>query len=67
MHSRYHPDKKGGSTGAFQRIAIAFETLSDAEKRQNYDDGVDVKKEKDEDCYSDEEEEQSLREEIERK
>ncbi|KAH8058952.1 hypothetical protein JL722_5495 [Aureococcus anophagefferens] len=31
---KYHPDKKGGSTFAFQRVREAFDTLSDPEKRR---------------------------------
>ncbi|EGB09446.1 hypothetical protein AURANDRAFT_9511, partial [Aureococcus anophagefferens] len=34
---KYHPDKKGGSTFAFQRVREAFDTLSDPEKRRAYD------------------------------
>jgi curved DNA-binding protein CbpA len=70
---KYHPDRKGGSTAAFQRIAQAFQTLSDGDKRANYDAGVDIKTRRgggsDEDDSSDEDEErkQTLREEIERK
>ena len=30
---KYHPDRKGGSTAAFQRIHQAFQTLSDPDKR----------------------------------
>lgn len=71
-----HPDRAGGSTTAFQLVALAFETLSDPEKRQLYDDGVDLRKKKkkssDLDSESDSEDEdgnkkKSLREEIERK
>ena len=40
---KYHPDRKGGSTTAFQRIAQAFQTLSDPDKRNMYDQGVDIK------------------------
>lgn len=60
---------QGGSTLAFQRVAEAFNVLSDPEKRRAYNEGADVKKEKASDSESDEEEEeeQSLREEIERK
>lgn len=38
---KYHPDKNPGDTEAetkFKEFAVAFETLSDAEKRQEYDD-----------------------------
>ena len=73
-----HPDKPGGSVTAFQLVATAYETLSDTEKRQLYDDGVDVKKKKkqkrheDDSSDSDSEDEdgnkkKSLREEVERK
>ena len=68
---KYHPDRKNGSTAAFQRIAQAFQTLSDADKRSMYDQGVDVKSRRGggESGSEDDEEEhrQSLREEIERK
>ncbi|KAK7239110.1 hypothetical protein SO694_00027162 [Aureococcus anophagefferens] len=67
---KYHPDKKGGSTFAFQRVREAFDTLSDPEKRRAYDLGEDIKKPAkggdSESEYSDEEK-PSLREEIERK
>ncbi|KAH8085561.1 hypothetical protein JL720_7548 [Aureococcus anophagefferens] len=66
---KYHPDKKGGSTFAFQRVREAFDTLSDPEKRRAYDLGEDIKKPAkggdSESEYSDEEK-PSLREEIER-
>ena len=71
---KFHPDRKGGCTKAFQRIAQAFQTLSDADKRAAYDQGVDVKTRgrgggsgSDSDSEEDEEQKQSLREEIERK
>eukprot|EP00965_Chrysotila_dentata_P074033 2445406-Pleurochrysis_carterae.AAC.5 len=67
---KYHPDRKNGSTAAFQRIAAAFQTLSDADKRAAYDQGADVKTSRGNDDDSDDEDEahrQSLREEIERK
>jgi hypothetical protein len=69
---RYHPDRKGGSTAAFQRIAQAFQTLSDVDKRANYDQGVDIKTKRgggdsDDSEEEDEERRQSLREEIERR
>ena len=67
---KYHPDKKTGSTLAFQRVREAFDTLSDPEKRRAYDLGEDIKKpargSDSESEYSDEEK-PSLREEIERK
>ena len=34
---KYHPDKKTGSTLAFQRVREAFDTLSDPAKRRAYD------------------------------
>jgi len=70
---KYHPDRKNGSTAAFQRIAQAFQTLSDEHKRAAYDQGVDIKSSRgggsDDDSEEEEDEErkQSLREEIERK
>jgi len=69
MSLKYHPDKEGGSTRAFQLIATAYKTLSDVEKRALYDDGADVKKGR---GASDSEsesgkDERSLREEVERK
>merc|ERR1711959_433098 len=70
MSLKFHPDKEGGSTRAFQRIASAYETLSDPEKRQLYDEGADLKGRggNNSDSDSDDETEQrSLREEIERK
>lgn len=36
MASRHHPDK-GGDTATFQQIEEAYRTLSDPEKRQQYD------------------------------
>ena len=71
MSLKFHPDRRGGSTSAFQRVAAAYETLSDPKKRKNYDLGGDVKKgrtNRDSDSdSSDARDEQSLREEIERK
>jgi curved DNA-binding protein CbpA len=73
MSLKYHPDRPKGSTAAFQRIAGAYQTLSDPVKRRDYDDGTDIKsrrggKDSDSDGYaSDEENKQTLREEIERK
>jgi hypothetical protein len=68
---KFHPDRKGGSTATFQRIAQAFQTLSDTHKRAAYDQGSDIKcKRGGGDGSSDDEDEerqQSLREEIERK
>jgi len=69
MSLKYHPDKHGGSARDFHRIATAYETLSDPEKRQAYDEGADVKKGRgNSDSESDSErDERSLREEVERK
>jgi hypothetical protein len=73
MSLKYHPDRKGGSTAAFQRISVAYKILSDVSTRRDYDEGNDVKsrrggKDSDSDGYeSDEENKQTLREEIERK
>ena len=39
-----HPDKNGGSTTRFQAVAAAYETLSDADRREAYDAGSDVKR-----------------------
>lgn len=36
LASQYHPDK-GGDTGRFQEIQIAYDTLSDPKKKQEYD------------------------------
>eukprot|EP00438_Fugacium_kawagutii_P010741 Skav218257 [mRNA] locus=scaffold2035:113736:130136:- [translate_table: standard] len=65
MSLKYHPDKQGGSTRDFQRIAMAYETLSDPAKRHAYNDGADLKK-KEEDSEDSDQEEKSLREEVER-
>eukprot|EP00927_Polykrikos_kofoidii_P048903 TRINITY_DN43072_c0_g1_i1.p1 TRINITY_DN43072_c0_g1~~TRINITY_DN43072_c0_g1_i1.p1 ORF type:complete len:1036 (-),score=219.78 TRINITY_DN43072_c0_g1_i1:105-3212(-) len=69
MSLKFHPDKEGGSTRAFQRVASAYETLSDPEKRQLYDEGADLKdRGANNDSDSDDEREhKSLRERIERK
>ena len=66
------PNLSPGSTRAFQRISLAYQVLSDPDKRQDYDDGKDlqVKGDDDDDDDNEAEEEnkkQSLREEIERK
>ncbi|CAO3573818.1 unnamed protein product [Mortierella alpina] len=34
---KYHPDKCGGATARFQEISHAYDTLSDPQKRQIYD------------------------------
>ena len=65
MSLKYHPDKQGGSTRDFQRIAMAYETLSDPAKRHAYNDGADLNK-KQEDSDDSDREEKSLREEVER-
>ena len=73
MSLKYHPDRKGGSTAAFQRISVAYKILCDGTTRRDYDEGNDLKsrrggKDSDSDEYaSDEENKQTLREEIERK
>lgn len=43
MSLKYHPDKPTGHTAAFQRIATAFKTLSDPERRLSFDEGGDIK------------------------
>ncbi|CAK9061982.1 DnaJ homolog subfamily C member 7 homolog [Durusdinium trenchii] len=67
MSLKYHPDKQGGSTRDFQRIAHAYETLSDPAKRHAYNDGADLKKKEDKEDSESDREEKSLREEVERK
>jgi len=71
MSLKYHPDKQGGSTRAFQLIATAYQTLSDAEKRRAYDEGSDMKSRKkradDSSDSEDERNKKSLFEEVERK
>jgi DnaJ-class molecular chaperone len=67
---KYHPDKKTGSTFAFQRVRTAYETLSDPEKRRAHDLGQDIEKppkNDDSDSEYSDDEKVSLREEIERK
>lgn len=34
---KHHPDKKGGDVNIFKKINEAYETISDNEKRKNYD------------------------------
>ena len=41
----FHPDKRGGSVEAFQRIILAYETLSDPKKRRGYDCGDALERE----------------------
>ena len=36
---KYHPDRRGGSTAAFQRVQLAYSTLADEERRRTYDAG----------------------------
>ena len=36
---KYHPDRRSGSTAAFQRVQLAYETLADDAKRAAYDAG----------------------------
>ena len=71
---KFHPDKASGSTVAFQRVAEAFDVLSDPEKRSQYDLGGDLNKKKkkmdDTDSSSDDdnpEKKRSLHEQVERK
>ena len=37
-----HPDRKGGSVTAFQRVADAYKTLEDTDLREKYDMGTEV-------------------------
>jgi hypothetical protein len=71
----YHPDKPTGNTAAFQRIAEAYQVLSDPDRRRQFDEGSDIKvkrgkrdEDHDDDDDSDEPEEHktSMREEVER-
>lgn len=64
---KWHPDKPGGSTTAFQRIAEAYEILSNEEKRKAYDLGEDLKQKGGDDSDSEERNEKSLHEQVERK
>lgn len=73
MSLKYHPDKPTGNTAAFQRIATAFETLSDPEKRLAFDEGGDIKvkrggKDNNDDDSEEEDEEHktTMKEEVER-
>eukprot|EP00439_Symbiodinium_sp_Y106_P052141 s522_g6.t5 len=38
---QYHPDKRGGSAVAFQRVADAYKVLLDPEQRRIFDEGAD--------------------------
>ena len=40
---KYHPDRRGGSTAAFQRVQLAYSVLSDEERRRTYDAGEQEK------------------------
>jgi len=40
----YHPDRQGGSNSAFQRVALAYETLIDEQRRRQYNLGNDLKR-----------------------
>jgi tetratricopeptide (TPR) repeat protein len=40
----YHPDKKGGSTQAFERVAAAHACLSSEAARKEYDAGAEIKR-----------------------
>jgi hypothetical protein len=44
MSRMTHPDKNGGSTTRFQAVAAAYETLSDVERKEAYDEGADMKR-----------------------
>jgi tetratricopeptide (TPR) repeat protein len=71
MSLKYHPDKPTGNTAAFQRIATAFETLSDPDKRLAFDEGGDIKvkrggKDDDDSDEEDEEHKTTMKEEVER-
>lgn len=37
LASKHHPDKAGGNTEKFKEIQVAYDTLSDAQKRAQYD------------------------------
>lgn len=71
---QFHPDRKQGNTAAFQRIASAYEVLSDSDKRRAYDEGGDIKVKKghkddeddEDDSDEDEEHKTTMREEVER-
>ena len=67
MSLKTHPDKKGGSAQLFQRVGMAYEVLSDPEKREAYDNGADIRKDLGSSDEEFEGEEQSLFEEVERK
>lgn len=60
---QFHPDKRGGSTQAFQRIAAAYEVLSDRVRRQAFNEGAGFPRE----VQGDGTEGLSFKEEIEKK
>lgn len=37
LASKHHPDKEGGDTAKFQEISVAYDILSDPQKREEYD------------------------------
>ena len=37
LASKHHPDKAGGNTEKFKEIQVAYDTLSDEQKREQYD------------------------------
>eukprot|EP00945_MAST-04E_sp_MAST-4E-sp1_P007759 g7759.t1 len=59
MSIKYHPDKNGGSNAAFQQVAEAHQTLSDEERRKQYDSGKELDPPEDSNHYR-------FREEVER-
>lgn len=46
---QWHPDKRGGSLKAFQAVAAAYEVLADAVKRQAFDEGDELTRERNND------------------
>jgi len=72
---QFHPDRAGqGGTAAFQRIAEAFQVLSDPDKRRAFDEGSDIKvkrgkrddDDEDDDSEDEEEHKTTMKEEVER-
>lgn len=72
---QFHPDRAGqGGTAAFQRIAEAFQVLSDPDKRRAFDEGSDIKVKRgkrdddddDDDSEDEEEHKTTMKEEVER-
>lgn len=45
--AKHHPDRKNGDTETFQQIQVAYDILSDDERRKRYDATGDVKTEPD--------------------